>query len=161
MRTPPRTARTNARRPAQTPELDIHIDALPACAERAAAQLRGPALDAAAGIARDAAEQALLGAAERFADALQSAAGMPDTILHGSANIAIALREVINRSFHADPTTLRRFAGQFHAMVIPGRPVTVCALEERRQSGETTVFFEMLNDAGEPAIVNGAAVAEC
>ncbi len=89
------------------------------------------------------------------------AAGLPDIILHGSANITIALREVINRSFNADPTTLRRFAGQFRAMVIPGRPVTVRALEVRRQSGETTVFFEMLNDAGEPAIANGIAVAEC
>ena len=59
------------------------------------------------------------------------AAGLPDIILHGSANITIALREVINRSFGADPTTLRRFAGQFRGMVIPGRPVTVRATEVR------------------------------
>ena len=87
------------------------------------------------------------------------AAGLPDIILHGSANIIIALREVINRSFGGDPTRLRRFAGQFRAMVIPGRPVTVRALESREEDGETLVFFEMLNDAGETAIANGVAAA--
>lgn len=87
------------------------------------------------------------------------AAGLPDIILHGSANIAIALREVINRSFDGDPTRLRRFAGQFRGMVIPGRSVTVRSLEERREEdGSTTVFFEMLNHDGEPAIANGVAV---
>ena len=85
-------------------------------------------------------------------------AGLPDIILHGSANITIALREVINRSLGGDPTRLRRFAGQFRAMVIPGRPVTVRALEAREGDGETTVFFEMLNDAGEAAIANGVVV---
>ena len=88
-------------------------------------------------------------------------AGLPDIILHGSANIAIALREVINRSFDADPTLLRRFAGQFRGMVFPGRPVTVRALESREEDGETTIFFEMLNHAGQPAIANGLAVATC
>lgn len=85
-------------------------------------------------------------------------AGLPDIILHGSANITIALREVINRSLGGDPTRLRRFAGQFRAMVIPGRPVTVRALEVCEGDGETTVFFEMLNDAGEAAIANGVVV---
>lgn len=89
------------------------------------------------------------------------AASLPDIILHGSANIAIALREVINRSFNADPTRLRRFAGQFRGMVFPGRPVTVRALESRQEDGETTIFFEMLNHAGQPAIANGLAVAAC
>lgn len=85
-------------------------------------------------------------------------AGLPDIILHGSANITIALREVINRNLGGAPTRLRRFAGQFRAMVIPGRPVTVRALEACEGDGETTVFFEMLNDAGEAAIANGVVV---
>ncbi len=86
------------------------------------------------------------------------AAGLPDIILHGSANITIALREVINRSFGGDPARLQRFAGQFRGMVIPGRPVTVRAVEVREGDGEATVFFEMLNDAGDPAIANGVVV---
>ncbi len=87
------------------------------------------------------------------------AAGLPNIILHGSANITIALREVINHSFGADPMTLRRFAGQFRGMVIPGRPVTVRATEVREAADETTVFFEMLNDQAQLAIANGVAVA--
>lgn len=87
------------------------------------------------------------------------AAGLPDIILHGSANITIALREVINRSFGGDPSRLRRFAGQFRAMVIPGRPVVVRALESRTEAAEEIVFFEMLNHEGRPAIANGVAAA--
>ena len=87
------------------------------------------------------------------------AAGLPDIILHGSASLIIALREVINRSFDGDPTCLRRFAGQFRGMVIPGRPVTVHALEERDEGDRKIVFFEMLNDQGQSAIANGVAVA--
>ena len=88
------------------------------------------------------------------------AAGLPDIILHGSANILIALRELINRCWDGDPSRLRRFAGQFRGMVIPGRPVTVRALERREEDGGEVVFFEMLNHEGAAAITNGVAVAE-
>ena len=87
------------------------------------------------------------------------AAGLPDIILHGSANIIIALREVINRSLDGDPTRVRRFAGQFRGMVIPGTDVTVNALEVRDEGDREIVFYEMRNHLGEPAIANGVVVA--
>ena len=88
------------------------------------------------------------------------AAGLPDIILHGSANIAIALREVINRSLDGDPTRLRRFAGQFRGMVFPGEDVSVSALEVRDEGDREIVFYEMRNHRGELAIANGVVVAE-
>ncbi len=87
------------------------------------------------------------------------AAGLPDIILHGSANITIALREVINRNMDGDPTRLRRFAGQFRGMVIPGTDVSVSALEVRDEGDREIVFYEMRNDQGELAIANGVVVA--
>ena len=87
------------------------------------------------------------------------AAGLPDIILHGSANILIALREVINRSLDGDPTRVTRYAGQFRGMVIPGRDVTVSALEVRDEGDREIVFYEMRNDQGELAIANGVVVA--
>ena len=87
------------------------------------------------------------------------AAGLPDIILHGSANIVIALREVINRSLDGDPTRVTRFAGQFRGMVIPGAEVTVDALEVRDEGDREIVFYEMRNHLGELAIANGAVIA--
>ncbi len=82
---------------------------------------------------------------------------MPDIILHGSANITIALREVINRSLGGDPTRLRRFAGQFRGMVIPTE-VSVSATEVRDEGDQTVICFEMRNDQGEPAIADGVVI---
>ena len=87
------------------------------------------------------------------------AAGLPDIILHGSANVVIALREVINRSLDGDPTRVARFAGQFRGMVIPGADVTVNALEVRDEGDREIVFYEMRNHLGELAIANGVVVA--
>ena len=87
------------------------------------------------------------------------AAGLPDIILHGSANITIALREVINRNLDGDPTRLRRFAGQFRGMVIPGQDVSVNALEVRDEGDREVIFYEMRNHLGELAIANGVVVA--
>ena len=87
------------------------------------------------------------------------AAGLPDIILHGSANITIALREVINRNLSGDPTRVRRFAGQFRGMVIPGTEVSVSVLEVRDEGDREIVFYEMRNDQGELAIANGVVVA--
>ena len=87
------------------------------------------------------------------------AAGLPDIILHGSASLLIALREVINRNLGGDPTRVTRFAGQFRGMVIPGADVTVNAVEVRDEGDREVIFYEMLNDQGELAITNGVVVA--
>ena len=87
------------------------------------------------------------------------AAGLPDIILHGSANISIALREIINRSLAGDPTKLQRYACQFRAMVFPGHPVTISALEERQEKGKQIIHFEMQNHKTETAIANAVIVA--
>ena len=88
------------------------------------------------------------------------AAGLPDIILHGSANITLALREVINRNLGGDPTRLVRFAGQFRGMVIPGTEVSVVATEVRDEGGREIIFYEMRNDQGQLAIANGVVVAD-
>lgn len=87
------------------------------------------------------------------------AAGLPDIILHGSANITLALREVINRSLGGDPTRVIRFAGQFRGMVFPGADVTVAVLEARDEGDRQVICYEMRNHRGELAIANGIVVA--
>jgi len=86
------------------------------------------------------------------------AAGLPDIILHGSATMTICLREVVNRSLGGDPTRVRRLAGQFRAMIIPGERITVRCLEERETPEGRALFFDCLNASGQPAIHRGLVV---
>jgi len=87
------------------------------------------------------------------------AAGLPDIILQGSATMAIAARELVNRVASGDPTRLVRLAGQFRAMIIPGEEVRlVCSGPAAGANGQTAAFFEVLNARGEPAIKGGAAI---
>ena len=86
------------------------------------------------------------------------AAGLPDTILHGSATLTMALREVVNRSLGGDPRRIARLAGQFRAMVIPGERMTVRLLEGRETEGGRALFFDVLNAHGEAAVARGLVV---
>ncbi len=84
------------------------------------------------------------------------AAGLPEIILHGTALWAIAARELVNRCADGDPARLKRLAGRFSAMVVPGSTV---ALQYGLQRGEpATVPFIMRNTVGDTAISHGAAL---
>lgn len=84
--------------------------------------------------------------------------GLPDIILQGSATMAFAMRELIDRCLEGEPTRLLRVAGRFRAMVFPGRPMTVRCLERRDKDGAREVFFDVLNHEGGQAIQNGVLV---
>ncbi|HUS82342.1 MAG TPA: MaoC/PaaZ C-terminal domain-containing protein [Dehalococcoidia bacterium] len=87
------------------------------------------------------------------------AAGLPDIILQGSATMALAARELVNRVASGDPTRLARLAGQFRAMVIPGEEIRVaCSGVSAGEQGERVAFFEVLNSKAEPAVKGGTAV---
>lgn len=84
------------------------------------------------------------------------AAGLPDIILHGTALWSLAARELVNRCAEGEPARLKRLAGRFSAMVIPGATV---ALQYGLQAGEPpTLQFTMRNAVGDAAISHGAAV---
>ena len=87
------------------------------------------------------------------------AAGLPDIILHGTATLTLAMRELIDRCLGADPARLVRIAGQFRAMVLMGTSVSVRCLEERiTLEGAHELFFDVLNHEGESAIARGVCV---
>lgn len=87
------------------------------------------------------------------------AAGLPDIILQGSATMALAARELVNRVASSDSSRLARLAGQFRAMVIPGEEIRVaCSGVSPGDQGERVTFFEVLNLKGEPAVKGGTAV---
>jgi acyl dehydratase len=85
-------------------------------------------------------------------------AGLPDIILHGTASWALAASQLIQRCAHDDPTRLRRFAGRFTAMVIPG--TTIKLTYTTRPDEPQTVFYAVDNADGALAIAAGIALIE-
>lgn len=87
--------------------------------------------------------------------AVALAAGLPDIILHGTATWALAGREITRRYADGDAGRLRRLAGEFSAMVIPGEDIVI---EFARSSTEPNiVLFAVRNHEGALAIKNGIA----
>jgi acyl dehydratase len=83
-------------------------------------------------------------------------AGLPDIILHGTATWAMAASQLIRRCAEGDPTRLRRFAGRFAAMVLPGTTITLRYGAVPGEEG--AVSYTVCNAAGAAAITRGVAV---
>lgn len=86
--------------------------------------------------------------------------GLPDIILHGSATEAIAMTQIIDKSLGGDPGRVRRFIGQLRAMVLMETTIEVrCFAERTNSDGDLEIFFDVLNEEGQPAVANGVVVA--
>lgn len=83
------------------------------------------------------------------------AAGLPGTILHGSATKAMSLTAVVNQCFDGDANRITRLCGQLRGMVLMDSAIAVEALAQDVVDGEKRVLFRTLNAEGEPAIRNG------
>jgi acyl dehydratase len=86
-------------------------------------------------------------------------AGLPDIILHGTANLAHGINAVIDQAAGGRPQLLRRVSCRFAAMVpLPSTlHVRVWAANDTGD-GRVTVPFEVANDEGAPAVRDGLAV---
>jgi acyl dehydratase len=82
-------------------------------------------------------------------------AGLPAIILHGTATLALAVSRIVAAEAGADPERVARVAGRFAAMVLMPSELKVRIIARARGVGGTGVFFEVLNDAGKPAIRDG------
>lgn len=87
--------------------------------------------------------------------------GLPGIILQGTATLAIAAREIVNREAAGDPTRLEGLACRFSGMVRPG--TTIQIRMGSRSAGEQgcDLFFDVLNGEGQPVIRNGWASVRC
>jgi acyl dehydratase len=85
-------------------------------------------------------------------------AGLPGTILHGTATLAMAASRVIAAEAGGDPTCVGRIHARFGAMVLMPSEVEV-RISARERAGEgKTVFFEVLSADGGRAIRDGFVV---
>lgn len=92
--------------------------------------------------------------------AVALAAGLPDIILHGTANLAYGVSAAM-ASDGAEPDEVRRIRCRFRAMVLLPSTITIRvwpAVAEVAGAGGRIVPFEVLNDAGAPAVEDGLLV---
>jgi acyl dehydratase len=86
------------------------------------------------------------------------AAGLPGPILHGTATLAMAIDEVVNRVAMGDPSLVRRVSCRFGAMVAMPSTIAIRVLQRVTMPGagdRYAVSFEVLNDDGAAAIREG------
>jgi len=91
--------------------------------------------------------------------AVALAAGLPDIILHGTANLAHGVTAVVDRRAGARPELVRRIACRFAAMVAMPSTLTVRIWPANDTGGgRRTVPFEVLNAEGHPAVKDGLII---
>ena len=78
--------------------------------------------------------------------------GLPGIILQGTATLAMAAREIVNREASGNPRRLEGLACRFSGMVRPGTTIRI-----RRQAHSVglhgrDLFFDVLNEDGQPVI---------
>mgnify|MGYP000935739292 CR=1 FL=1 len=79
--------------------------------------------------------------------------GLPGIIVQGTATLALAVRELVNREAGGDPGRIAILACRFAGMVLPGTTVSVVL---RHREGEQ-LFFEVRTAEGQRALSNGYA----
>jgi len=82
--------------------------------------------------------------------------GLPDLILQGTATLALAARELVNREAEGAPERLREIACRFTGFVIPG--ATIHVQLTRRQG--TARGFQVVDETGKVVVSDGFAILD-
>lgn len=83
-------------------------------------------------------------------------AGLDQIVLHGTATLAMAVTEVVDRCADADPTRVRRIRARFGAMVTMPSTIEIRVGAPTAAADRQVVAFEVANQAGDLAIRHGA-----
>jgi len=86
--------------------------------------------------------------------------GLPGNILQGTATLAFAVRELINREAGGDPLALKSVFCRFTGMVLPGTVIRVQLVGKSRKHDATNLHFIVLNQEGQRAISGGYALVK-
>ena len=84
--------------------------------------------------------------------------GLPGIIVQGTATLALAAKEIVNREAGADPTRLKALSCRFSGMVMPATTIRVALVARQNQPGQTELHFAVFNGQGQKAISDGIAV---
>jgi len=83
--------------------------------------------------------------------------GLPGIIYQGTATMAHAMRELINREAGGNPARLRFLSARFGGMILPGSVINIQLLQRIETAGSVDLFFQVVNSQGQKAISGGYA----
>ena len=81
--------------------------------------------------------------------------GLPGIIHQGTATLAVAVHNILNRETGGDPHRVETVYCRFSGMVLPGSAIRVRLTGKNHESGKTNLFFIVLNAENKQAISNG------
>ncbi|MBU1399198.1 MAG: MaoC family dehydratase N-terminal domain-containing protein [Proteobacteria bacterium] len=84
--------------------------------------------------------------------------GLPGIILQGTATLAYAVKELINREASKNPVCLKSLSCRFTGMVIPGTEIRIQLIEKLDRDNGKELHFTVTNSEGRKAISNGYAL---
>ena len=84
--------------------------------------------------------------------------GLPGIILQGTATLALAVRELINREGGGNPLKLKEIYCRFTGMVMPGSQVELRVYSSNDNDQAGNFYFDVLNQEGQKAISHGWAL---
>ena len=84
--------------------------------------------------------------------------GLPGIILQGTATLALAVRELINREADGNPLMLKEIYCRFSGMVLPGSEIRLQAYGSKAVKHSGDIFFDVINHEGDKAISHGYAL---
>ncbi len=86
--------------------------------------------------------------------------GLPDIILQGTATLAIAVTELVNRELNSDSTKIKSISCRFIGMVLPGTDISVRFIGKKEIEKGQYLFFDVINSKGERVLGNGCLISE-
>lgn len=81
--------------------------------------------------------------------------GLPGIILQGTATLALAVREILDRECGGDPLSVRKIHSRFTGMVLPGTDIQVRMTRSSNRGEGKLLFFDVCNHEGKRAISDG------
>ncbi|MFX0152426.1 MAG: MaoC/PaaZ C-terminal domain-containing protein [Candidatus Hodarchaeota archaeon] len=81
--------------------------------------------------------------------------GLPGIILHGTATLAFAVKELTNKEANGNPSKIKEIACKFTDMVFPGSIIKLILQEREKTDNGKELIFEVHNDKGKKAIREG------
>lgn len=84
--------------------------------------------------------------------------GLPGIILQGTATLAYAVKELINRESGGDPTKLKILSAQFTGMVLPDSQIKLRLNHKQNHLNKTELQFYIINAQEQTVVRNGYAL---
>jgi hypothetical protein len=85
--------------------------------------------------------------------------GLPGIILQGTATLALAVTELVNRELNGEPARVKSVSCRFTGMVMPDSDISVRLIEKRKNNTGTDLLFDVYNIKGERVISGGCLSA--